>query len=426
MSAPFGPIEPPESEVAAPVDPLDAAARIEASGRGDIAARALGFDDVFMQAVAEFQAQTRNPAPSRRRGRPGRAVARAFFLVFGVILCVETVVPGTTHVGLVVSGAACWFTAQILGSLLWWGEGTGHGARAWPLAFGCGVGLLVFAGVLSLVLACPQIVVWTAWGGSAAVVLWRWPTFVSVLVCAGAVLISALVIATVGATAGAVVAGTFICASLLGLVFVSLRAIRRAHISWIGPGSLDAAPTRLVAQTAVRVIAQIATVILLWRMWPESFLWVAVGAVAAGAASEIVLECVASVIRRVAGRTTRWQVTRLWALIAGSLGGLVIVLVGVLIVWVAARSVGMSVPAPLLALFALNTGVGIAIACELRIGFAERATIVALLGLILVSVVTPALAMPVVTHAGVQRMATVGAFLAVAWAARSLARPQAW
>lgn len=427
MSATFGAAGPPLKDALGAVDPLDAAARIEASGRGDVAARSLGYDDVFSQALEQFSTPAALPEREESKGHPRPAVERALFMVSGVVLCVQTVVADAASLGLVVAGVACWFAAQMVSTILWWGEGVGQSRRAWPLAFLSGVGLLVVAGVLSVVTSSVAIVVWTAWGCTAAVVSWRWAGSVAALACAGAAGVSGLAILTAGPQAGAMVATAFILLPSAGLVILALRVIDRTQLTWRALASWDGpGPGWLVGQAVLRVTAQVATVVVLWRMWPDSFLLVAVGAITAGAVGEIVVELAANKIRRLADRLTRWQEARRQAVFVGGVGLLTLVVISLAVVWVAAQWLALTIPALLLLLIVLNTGVGMAVACELRIGLAERATAVAFLGLILVSLIAALHTAPMVPSIMVFGMAVVGVFLVAAWAAQSLAGPQAW
>ncbi|MFV0451558.1 MAG: hypothetical protein ACK5LS_04815 [Propioniciclava sp.] len=426
MSAAFGSDPGSALEGGPAVDGLDVAARIEASGRGDHAARALGYDDVFAQADAQFAAPVVAGVRDERPGDLRLAAERAIFLVAGVALCVETIVPGISSLGLLLAGSGCWFAAQMVSTILWWGQSRGESVRTWRFAFWCGIGLLAVATLVAAVMASAQITIWTAWGCAAAVVLWRWPGRASAAVSASAATVAGLV-HLVSPVAGAVTAAAAIGASAIAVMVVAVRAITPAQlIGDSGPPGDRRGAVAVLGETAVRVSAQIATMVVLWQTWPESFLLVALGAVTAGAVGEIILEQAAGLTRRVADSTTRWRDARVYAVAVGAAAMTLITIAGVAAVGSAAQWLRSEIPAVVLAVFVLNTGVGVAVTSTLRIGAADQALRVAVLGLILVVLIALLSQSTIIPAAWAVGAAALGALVTTTCAAQSFAVPQAW
>lgn len=295
------------------VDVLDIAARLEASGMTDRAARAHhGVPDVFtLAATLRFSEADRSASPAGRRAarsEVGEALRRAVLLVAGVLLA--GAVLGTLRLDATIVwtvGVTGWIGGQSVSAIAWSRLGWGQGAAGLRRGGAAALPVLVVAALLPAVISRDAS---TAVAGTLLALAWvGYAAAVSLLVCARRTHLALVTVLTALALVGLVLVAdrTWSPAAVLGIaaagsaVVVALagQAVRRAG-GPVLPGRID---LRSAAPAALQASMLATSLLLLLRTVPEnSATAVVVASVVGAALTDPAIAVLRSRLRSSAGR----------------------------------------------------------------------------------------------------------------------------
>lgn len=404
-------------ELGSAVDPLDAAARLEAAGLGDIAAARDGFRDVFEQARMQFSPAVPHRASATCSLSLGAGMWRAVVLVSGVLICLAALGPVASPYESFVAGAVGWLAVQTASVILWWGQGRNYPSQAARVVVRGMAGVLGLAIALSAWWGDAAVAVWALWGWVAAVGVCLVPGWRLGLACLGGAGLAWLGTLLPGTAWDTVAADVLVVvAAGFALAFVLKRA------------GGERQPTEGLAAALswglVCLVSQLLGIALVYFALGEHFVLVAIGAIVASAASEPVLDLVSYWSRRVAARCSSWRTARTATTTVGVAGVMLVGGVSLAVVWLCSfwweRPLGGRTLIAALLVSAVSCGIGYAS----RLGSGPGAAGTAALGTLLIAV---ALFIPVPARSPAgMTIAAVALIAAMMVASVRLASPRAW
>lgn len=321
-----------------PVDHLEVAARLEASGFGDAAAARGGSVDVFAYAVelelggardslgaprADAAEERDHPSGSTTTGRCHRpwleAWGRSVLLLAGAVTCSAAVgsaaLPAST---LLVAGVVGWVGSQVCAGAAWRRRGLGDDRAAAAVGSWLAVAVVVLVGTVAIGLGSARAAGvwrwrWADWAGPLVVTVWATyavaAAVLGVVGRTGRVTRVAVSAGAIGAAGVAVGDRTVPALTALVLLCVTIDELRRGLGGPTGvrprrPNRLDLASARNGGLQAVGLAASL--VALLALVPAEQRVVVTIAAMVASASSEPLLVGLGLGFGWLARRGTSW------------------------------------------------------------------------------------------------------------------------